>query len=355
VTFNWTSYNAISNGVPQAQGSDNWPTTWSDDDRQYAIWGDGGGFLGGNDAQHGRSSMGVARIEGETSTSYTATNAYGGLNGECAATPVGGASQTLDKKSHGAPLSLGGVIYAWLTPGSNTAGYESFTLYKSVKVGNNKVCDWQSAGVTFDRATYNIAFAGFVQFGRDNGAAIDGYVYVVATKVYNATRLDIVQRPGEVMLLRVPAASIETKSAYEFFKQLDSNNQPVWTTDPSQATAVYSDLNGVGPFPQVSYVPGLGRFVYTNQHGKTLPADALGFQSLLTMAEAPRPWGPWTKFYGKEFFSDLDTSKPERTLFQWNFAPKWYREGDSRFTLIFTGTESNDSWNTVDGTFVISP
>src|SRR5262245_49056214 len=31
-----------------AVGSDNWPTTWSDDDNQYSVWGDGGGF-GGTD------------------------------------------------------------------------------------------------------------------------------------------------------------------------------------------------------------------------------------------------------------------------------------------------------------------
>ena len=46
-----------------AEGSDNWPVTWSDDDHQYAVWGDGGGFEGNE--SDGRASFGVARIEGD--------------------------------------------------------------------------------------------------------------------------------------------------------------------------------------------------------------------------------------------------------------------------------------------------
>ena len=45
----------------------------------------------------------------------------------------------------------------------------------------------------------------------------------------------------------------------------------------------------------------------------------------------------------------------ERTVFQWNFAPKWFRNGGRDFTLIFSGNDANDSWNTVDGTFTVAP
>src|ERR1044072_2099047 len=54
-----------------AQGSDNWPATWSNDDHQYAVWGDGGGF--GGTENEGRASFGVARIEG-TGASYRGVN-----------------------------------------------------------------------------------------------------------------------------------------------------------------------------------------------------------------------------------------------------------------------------------------
>lgn len=43
----------------RAPGSDNWAITWADDDHQYAVWGDGGGFGGTN--SDGRVSLGIAR------------------------------------------------------------------------------------------------------------------------------------------------------------------------------------------------------------------------------------------------------------------------------------------------------
>jgi hypothetical protein len=69
-------------------------------------------------------------------------------------------------------------------------------------------------------------------------------------------------------------------------------------------------------------------------------------QSRLTLAEAPDPWGPWSLVYKDVFFPQLEAS-----IFQWSFAPKWFANGGRSFTLIFSGTGSNDSWNTVNGTF----
>jgi hypothetical protein len=408
VTFNGASNHR------DAVGSDNWPTTWSNDDNQYSMWGDGGGF-GGTDTV-GRSSLGVARIEGTDSVNYQGHNRYGGLGFECPA--------TVDGKSHGAPLSIGGVLYAWITSGSGASGYDSFSLYRSI----DYACTWTPVGVTFVRTTDGISFGSFVQFGKDNGAAIDAYVYSVAVAVTDTSSLTVVQRPGRVMLLRVPAvaASIENRAAYQFFAGSDVSGQPTWSADATKAKAVYTDPDGVGPFAQMSYVPGLGRLIYTNQHGNG--SDASGFQSLLTMAEAPEPWGPWTNFYRDVFFpaSTLTVAQSqaggtlvtsagtwnfgtasnaygnavllngggtagwatvlavisgqlyahagngswwrwnnpgwssaaapfEQTLFQWNFAPKWYRNGGRNFTLIFSGINGNDSWNTIDGTFITSP
>jgi len=267
--------------------------------------------------------------------------------GECSPTTWDGSKytpHTIEGKSHGAPLSLGGVLYAWITPKSAEAGYQSFTLYRIT----DKACTWTKLPVSFDVATYGISFGSFVQFGKDNGSAINAYVYTVATAVSDSSSLALVQRPGSVMLLRVPVTSIDKQSAYEFFKGLDGNGQPLWSSDVHQAVPVYQDSDGVGPFPQVSYVPDLGQFVYTNQHGDG--TTNLGFKSLLTMAEAPRPWGPWTDFYRNQFGG----GQVDPTLFQWNFAPKWFRDGGRGFTLIFSGPDSNDSWNTVDGAFTIS-
>jgi hypothetical protein len=146
------------------------------------------------------------------------------------------------------------------------------------------------------------------------------------------------------MLLRVPALSIEDRGAYEFFAGLDSTGQPEWSADPADRFAIYEDSDGVGPFPQMTFVPGLDRMVYTNQHGSGASVEAS--QSLLTMAEAPHPWGPWTVFFHDRFAPDL-----EHSVFQWNFAPKWFSNGGREFTLVFSGERASDSWNTIDGVF----
>jgi hypothetical protein len=326
VRFNYGSH------VRLAKGSDNWAPTWSDDDQQYASWGDGGGF-GGNEGA-GRASLGFARIEGEAHD-YRGVNRYGGVNAECRA--------SIDAKAHGALLSIGGVLYAWLTPQSGPMEYDVFTLYSS----GDKGCTWSRRNVRFTRAAHGISFGSFVQFGKDNGAAIDEYVYTVAPEVHTTHTLSIVQRPGKIMLLRVPRDSIESSAAYEFYAGADADGRPAWSANPDEKVPIYEDLDGVGPFPQMSYVPGLHRFVYTNQHGNG--RNDAGMRSLLTMAEAPHPWGPWHIVY-----HDVFHPQNERTLFQWNFAPKWFRNDGREFTLIFTGIGSNDSWNTVNGTFEVA-
>jgi hypothetical protein len=313
----------------EAQGSDNWPLTWSDDDNQYGMWGDGGGF--GGSENDGRSSLGVARIEGD-GQSYLGVNRYGGAGGEC--------QSSIEGKAHGAPLSIGGVLYAWITPASGAAGYEEFTLHRS----NDKGCAWTRLDVSFVRASDHISYGSFVQFGKNNSAAQDAYVYTVATEIADTSSLNIVQRPGRVMLVRVPAMSIEDRGAYEFFAGLDSSGEPEWSANVADRSAIYEDSDGVGPFPQMTFVPGLERMVYTNQHGSGSGVEAS--QSLLTMAEAPRPWGPWTVFLHDRFVPEI-----EQSVFQWNFAPKWFRNGGHEFTLVFSGGGSNDSWNTIDGVF----
>ena len=74
-----TIRNQTPGNSKRADYSDNWAITWSDDDHQYTVWGDGGGF--GGDNTKGRVSMGVARIEG-TQEDYRAFNLNGGVSPE---------------------------------------------------------------------------------------------------------------------------------------------------------------------------------------------------------------------------------------------------------------------------------
>ncbi len=314
-----------------ALGSDNWPLTWSDDNHQYAMWGDGGGF-GGSDA-NGRASFGVARIEGDHDN-YRGVNRFGGKDAEC--------ESAIQGKSHGAPISIDGDLYAWVTPQSDQHGYERFTLHKSTDKG----CTWDERDVTFTLAEDGISYGGFVQAGRDNAAARDDYVYVLAAEVFHAHSLKIVQRPGRIVLVRVASKAIEDRDAYEFFAGMNEAGQPIWSSASADKKPIYEDPAGVGPFPQMSYVPGIDRWVYTNEHGKG--RNSASRNSLLTMAEAQHPWGPWNVFFKDVFFPSN-----EQKVFQWNFAPKWFRDEGRSFTLVFSGDGGNDSWNTIDGRFTV--
>jgi hypothetical protein len=329
VTFDASSHRRL------AIESDNWPLTWSDDDNQYAVWGDGGGF--GSDGTEGRVEFGVARVTGDHDD-YQGFNRFGGKNAEC---PGG-----IRGKGHGAPLSIGGVLYVWFTPSASTMGFDTFILFRS----RDKGCTWTLLDAAFTREQDGVAFGSFVQFGKDYALARDAYVYTVAVAVTDELRLNIVQRPGKIMLLRVPKLTIEDRGAYEFYAGQDSTGQPQWSTNQADKAPIYEDPLGVGPFPQMTFVPGLERLVYTNQHGDGFSTSTgiSGFRSLLTMAEGPQPWGPWNVFYKDVFVPQID-----RSVFQWNFAPKWFRNGGREFTLTFSGVRTNDSWNTIDGTFTV--
>jgi hypothetical protein len=329
VTFDVSSHRRL------ATESDNWPLTWSDDDNQYAVWGDGGGF--GSDGIEGRVEFGVARVTGDHDD-YQGFNRFGGLNAEC---PGG-----IRGKGHGAPLSIGGVLYVWFTPSAMTQGFDTFILFRS----RDKGCTWTLLdAVAFTREQEGVSFGSFVQFGKDNGLAPDAYVYTVAVLFADDLRLYNVQRPGKIMLIRVPRLAIEDRGAYEFYAGQDSTGQPKWSTDAADKVPIYEDPLGVGPWPQMSFVPGLQRLVYTNQHGDGIARTGpTGWHSLLTMAEAPHPWGPFTVFY-----RDLFAPEIQQNVFQWNFAPKWFRNGGREFTLTFSGNGVNDSWNTIDGKFSV--
>lgn len=306
----------------RAPGSDNWPITWADNDHQYASWGDGGGFGGTN--QDGRESLGVARIEGPA-TSYTGYNVYGGKNAENPA-PVGG-------KSYGI-ISVNGVMYMWVSPGSGTRGYEEARLYQS----NDHAATWTGANWSFVQSD-GLIFPTFLQFGKDYAGARDSYVYVYANHLKAVGDRLEVQKPGEIALLRVPANAIMDRSQYEFFAGLDGADNPIWVSDIRQREPVFEDANGVGWNTSASYNAGVGRYLIVTEHEASRDGN-------IGVFDAPEPWGPWTTVHYDTGFG-VPNILP--SVFFWNFSNKWLSADGTDFVLIFTGTGENDSWNTVHG------
>lgn len=306
----------------EASGSDNWPLTWAEDGHQYTAWGDGFGF---EESAGFKVSLGFSRIEGGP-TGYTGHDVFLG-------DPTG-SGRTFDAKSIGV-LTVRGDLYAWIAPGSEAAHWRRARLYKSEDHG----ASWSFTGVEFTRAD-GFGYPWFLQAGRNYSAAEDNFVYSYFTEIQDG-RWDA-QRPGEIVLARVPLGAIEQQSRYRFFAGLDEEGAPVWSPDPSDRRPVIRDPNGLLRGSAI-YVPSMDRYLVFLNHS----ADASGNVALF---DAPDPWGPWTTV-----FYEFRWGGPEipPTTFYWNFSPKWFDRDGRDFVLVFSGTGENDSWNTVQGSFVL--
>jgi hypothetical protein len=176
-----------------------------------------------------------------------------------------------------------------------------------------------------------------LQFGQDYAGARDNYVYSYSIRLKDDSDL-IIQTPGQIDLMRVPKDQIMERSQYEFFAGLDAQGNSVWTDNIAARTPVFQDANGVGWNVSVSYNAGLNRYLLATEHSKSWAGN-------LGIFDAAEPWGPWTTVgyysnwggYGRTFF--------------WNFSNKWLSSDGTEFTLIFTGGDKNDSWNTIRGRF----
>jgi hypothetical protein len=310
----------------RANGSDNWPITWSADDHQYTAWGDGGGFEG-TDVQE-RVSLGFGRVEGLSAT-YRARNVWGGMHAEAPATFKG--------KSYGM-LAIGTELYAWRCgDGVGIASMFDFQrLYHSANGGRS----WQAAGWEFP-GTLTFYCPTFLQFGKGYEGARDGYVYMYAAERNNDEWG--IHKPGMIMLMRAPAGRLMDQGAYEFFTGRTQSGDATWSPDVQARQPVIEDPNGLR-LVSAAYNAGLDRYLVGYGHTER----RLGNMALL---DGPTPWGPWTTVtyeygWGKGLFSGT-------CCLLWHFAPKWWSDGGRGFTMVFSGGDQADSWNTIEGRFTV--
>ncbi len=323
--LDWTTHRR------EAPGSDNWPTTWANDDHLYTSWGDGGGFGGTNGK--GRVLLGVARVEGDANN-YVGKNVWGGFEAPSPAT-FGG-------KSYGI-LSVGDALYMWVAHQPNPH-LERCQL----AVSHDRGASWKLADWSFGYAD-QLTIPTFLNFGRGYADARDDYVYsYFIHPTWGPGRSPTgnytfdVHRPGRVYLARVPKQAVLKRSDYEFFAGIADGGPPQWSSQLADREPVFEDANGVGWNLSVSYNAGLRRYLLATEHGQT-HAGHFG------LFDAPEPWGPWTTV---SYESNFGEGHVEVSAFYWNFPTKWMSADGRDFTLIFTGKNTNDSWNTVRGNFV---
>jgi CubicO group peptidase (beta-lactamase class C family) len=284
--------------VRRAQGSDNWPTTWGDDDALYTAYGDGRGF---EPPAPRKLSLGLARVVGPPED-FRGLNIPSPTGEQLGDGPAG-------KKASGM-LMVDGVLYLWARNAGNAQ------LAWSADRGST----WSWAPWRF---TAGFGCPTFLNFGRDYAGARDEYVYVCSPDGANA------YEPADRMVLaRVPKNSIRERTAYELFAGLDDAGQPRWTADIGRREAAFTYPGRCGR-SSLSHDAGLGRYLWV----QILPGVEPRVRGGLGIYDAPEPWGPWTTVY---FAEDWNVGPGESA----GLPTKWMSADGRVLHLVFSGEDS---------------
>ncbi len=278
----------------QSEG-DLWPSCWSDDDNLYAANGDGRAFDVATNPTVNAYDVAVSRISGSPDAPAT-------LGGVTRATSAAIASVwtagPYNRKPTGMLCRNGDLYIAVQDLKTNTFD-DAPAASISVSHDKGATWSWDHAAPMFHDHVFTTIF--FLDFGKDSADAIDGYVYVYGIDQNWATQ-------SKLYLARVPATSVQDRSAWSFFAGRGADGTPRFSADIAARVPVleddrrfYADLTVAGydaggtnmqPIAQgsVVYDKPLGRYLYSTWTEET--------QSFY---EAPAPWGPWTEFHVTDF------------------------------------------------------
>jgi CubicO group peptidase (beta-lactamase class C family) len=290
----WTPASSILRLAP---GSDNWPTTWGDDDMLYTAYGDGRGF---EPFVHAKLSLGLARVRG-TPPNLAPENL-----------PAPSLEQlgdgTSGRKASGL-LMVDHVLYLWARNATNS----------QLAWSTNRGVAWSWADWRF---TNSFGCPTFLNFGPNYAGARDDYVYL-----YSADAETAYERSDQMVLARVPTSRILQRHAYEFLESVGDDGQPRWTRDIAHRGAVFTNP-GRCYRSAISYCAPLRRYLWV----QTGLGDDTRFAGGLAIYDAPEPWGPWTTAYATEVW---DVGPGESA----GFPPKWMSADGRTLHLLFSGDD----------------
>ena len=290
-TFFITSAEEAYSTYQMPGDGDLWPSCWADDDNLYTANGDGKAFTNSPT----RFDMAVSVISGMPPN----------LTGRTLATDVGTNWSGLgyNRKPTGM-LCIDNALYLAFQNLSTTFN-DAPAASIATSTDHGVTWSWNTSAPMFgtpenpDSAeAYKFTTIFFLDYGKNSASAPDNYVY--------AYGLDNDFRSGQTLYLaRVPHAQIMLRSAWEFFTGLGANNQPTWSSDITQKTAVLTDTRLLYPVmigtgcPASQPVIGQGGVVYDAPLGRYLFTS----WSCATheLYEAPDPWGPWSLVSSTDF------------------------------------------------------
>jgi len=293
--IDWAPLEEIRRAAPDC---DNWPMTWTDDDKIVAACGDGRGF-----APFTPRKMGLllTEIEGDA-RSFTGRNLKTSLDN------TGMGAEGL--KASGL-LMVDGILYIWLRNAGNA----------QLAWSEDRGRSWTLAPWKFQES---FGHPSFLNFGRNYSGARDEFVYIYSPD--SNTAYEAVPR---LVLARAPKRRLRDPRAYEYFVKL-SGGRARWTRSLRERGAVFENGRDLCYRTQVSYHAPSGRYllVYAIQG----PVNSR-FQGGLGVFDAPAPWGPWTTVH----YTRLWDSAPGESL---SFPVKWM-EADGR--TVHLASSSDDA------------
>ncbi|MBE9570421.1 MAG: serine hydrolase [Proteobacteria bacterium] len=286
----------------KASGGDNWPVTWADDDNLYTAYGDGWGF---EPKVPKKLSLGFARVEGTP-------NNFSGINIRSSDEQYGDGRS--GKKASGM-LMVDGTLYMWVR-NANKKGERSQLAWS---IDHGKTWKWSTWKFK------EFGYCTFINFGKNYEGARDNYVYSVSHDNPSAYK-----RADRFILIRVPKDQIRNRDSYEFFEKLDTDGNPVWTSDVVQRGPVFLHT-GMCFRSGISYNAGIRRYIWWQAK---YPKGVDGrYTGKFGVFDAPEPWGPWTTVY---YTDDWDVGAGETG----SFPTKWMSDDGKTMHLVFSGDDA---------------
>lgn len=318
ISLTWADKNSIR---CDAKDSDNFTFTWIANGDIFTAYGDGFGFNMPRGAEN-KISLGYARI-------FDSPDDFTGADVPSNFTVVAGLDNQgrRGEKSSGM-LMVDDVLYMWIR---NTDGNgRGCRIAQSFDVG--ATWNFPEPRWTFSE----FGFCGFINYGQNYAmpphVEIEhgNYVYMYTHDNSSAYKV------GKGFILsRVPKDQIMNEDAYEFFLELDGNQNPVWSPnvedvlgDDNRDRRVFVHIDRSSR-SQMVYNAGIDRYIwwqgYTN-HDDTRERGGIG------IFEARQPWGPWSTVYHVN---------------NWDWAPgdlggfptKWISEDGTVMHLLFSGKD----------------
>jgi hypothetical protein len=133
----------------------------------------------------------------------------------------------------------------------------------------------------------------FVQYGRDNAAALDEYVYAISGDQWD--------NGSELRVGRVPQDRILDADAWQW--AAPDGDGVEWISGLENSQPVL-DLNGHLGLPEMVYLPGIGRYLLlTWGLHRDFHVDE---GSELTILESEHPWGPFRLVFYEEIWDSVE-------------------------------------------------